>query len=146
MSLVKEAYILSGTIDLIAGQGNTVEIIDFKSEKKLDVNDPADREKLARYRRQLEIYAHIVEERTGQQVSKTHLYYTSEEAGVPTITFDADQRSIERTVVAFDRVVGRIEGGDFAIPERPAKLCADCDMRFYCDLKNWRFCAREASE
>ncbi|MBN1815584.1 MAG: ATP-dependent helicase [Anaerolineae bacterium] len=141
VSLVKDAYILSGTIDLIAGADDTVETVDFKSEKKLDVNDPADREKLARYRRQLEIYAHIVEERTGQQVSKTHLYYTSEEAGVPTISFDADQRSIERTVTAFDRVVGRIEAGDFAIPERPAKLCADCDMRFYCDLKNWRFCA-----
>ncbi|MEI2715478.1 MAG: hypothetical protein V9E98_00510 [Candidatus Nanopelagicales bacterium] len=55
------------------GEGNTVELVDFKSEKKLDVNAPKDRLKLDRYRRQLEVYAHLVEERTGQKVSKTHL-------------------------------------------------------------------------
>lgn len=139
VSLVKDAYILTGKVDLIQGQGNTVELVDFKSEKKLDVNDPKDREKLDRYRRQLEVYAHIVEERTGQVVSKTHLYYTSEEAGNPRITFDKDSRSIERTIATFDQVVGHIEAKDFRIPERPYKLCKECDMRHYCDAKNWRF-------
>jgi DNA helicase-2/ATP-dependent DNA helicase PcrA len=139
VSLVKDEYILAGTIDLIAGQEGTVELVDFKSEKKLDVNDPKDREKLDRYRRQLEVYAHIVEERTGQAVSKTHLYYTSEDAGNPYITFPKDTRSIERTIGTFDQVVGRIEHKDFAIPERPAKLCKECDMRHYCDAKNWKF-------
>ncbi len=71
VSLVKDEYILTGTIDLIAGRGNTVELVDFKSERKLDVNDPADRPKLERYRRQLEVYAHIVEERYGLEVSRT---------------------------------------------------------------------------
>ncbi|MCB0085556.1 MAG: PD-(D/E)XK nuclease family protein, partial [Caldilineaceae bacterium] len=53
VSLVKDEYILKGTIDLIRGERDTVEIVDFKSERKLDVNDPNDREKLDRYRRQL---------------------------------------------------------------------------------------------
>jgi DNA helicase-2/ATP-dependent DNA helicase PcrA len=139
VSLVKDEYILSGSIDLIQGEGNTVEIVDFKSEKKLDVNSLKDREKLDRYRRQLEVYAHIVEERTGQTVSKMHLYYTSEEAGNPYISFPKDDRSIDRTIGTFDQVVHRIEQRDFAIPERPTKLCKGCDMRFYCDAKNWRF-------
>lgn len=139
VSLVKDEYILAGTIDLIAGRDGTVELVDFKSEKKVDVNDPKDREKLDRYRRQLEVYAHIVEERTGQRVSKSHLYYTSEEAGNPYITFPKDTRSIERTIATFDEVVHRIEQKDFTIPERPAKLCKECDMRHYCDAKNWRF-------
>ena len=81
VSLVKDDYILSGSVDLIRGEAGTVEIVDFKSEKKLDVNYPKDREKLDRYRRQLEVYAHIVEQRTGEQVSRMHLYYTSEEDG-----------------------------------------------------------------
>lgn len=102
MSLVKDEYILSGSIDLIQGEGNTVEIVDFKSEKKLDVNNPKDREKLDRYRRQLEVYSHIVEERTGHTVSKMHLYYTSEESGNPYITLPKDTRSIERTIATFD--------------------------------------------
>ncbi|PSB25361.1 ATP-dependent helicase [Stenomitos frigidus] len=139
VSLVKDEYILSGSIDLIQGEGNTVEIVDFKSEKKLDVNNRKDREKLDRYRRQLEVYSHIVEERTGHTVSKMHLYYTSEESGNPYITFPKDDRSIDRTITTFDQVVHRIEGKDFQIPERPTKLCKGCDMRFYCDAKNWKF-------
>lgn len=139
VSLVKDDYILSGKVDLIVGEDNTVELVDFKAEKKPDVNNPEDRAKLDRYRRQLEVYAHIVEERTGQQVSKTHLYYTSEETGNPYVTFDKDSRSINKTIQTFDDVVRRIEARDFAIPARPAKLCEACDMRHYCDRKNWKF-------
>src|SRR5690606_4786401 len=139
VSLVKDDYILTGKVDLIAGEGNTVELVDFKSENKLDVNDPSDRDKLNQYRRQLEVYAHIVEERTGLTVSKTHLYYTGEEAGNPYVSFDKDDRAIERTIATFDKVVQRIESKDFAIPERPSKLCVECDMRHYCDAKHWKF-------
>jgi DNA helicase-2/ATP-dependent DNA helicase PcrA len=139
VSLVKAAYILTGKVDLIAGRDDTVELVDFKSERKLDVNDPKDRDKLNQYRRQLEVYAHIVEQRTGLPVSKTHLYYTGEDTGNPYISFDKDDRSIERTIATFDQVVQRIETKDFAIPERPTKLCLECDIRHYCDAKNWKF-------
>jgi DNA helicase II / ATP-dependent DNA helicase PcrA len=139
VSLVKDTYILAGTVDLIQGDDNTVEIVDFKSERKLDVNDPKDRAKLNQYRRQLEVYAYIVEERTGLVVSKTHLYYTGEESGNPRITFEKNQRSIAQTIQVFDNVVQRIEAKDFAIAERPVKLCRECDVRHYCGAKNWKF-------
>lgn len=139
VSLVKDEYILAGKVDLIQGEGDTVEVVDFKSERKLDVNDPKDRERLNQYRRQLEVYAHIIEQRTGLTVSRTHLYYTSEEGGNPYISFDKNSRSVERTIAVFDRVVQRIEAKDFAIPERPAKACSTCDLRHYCDAKTWEF-------
>lgn len=139
VSLVKEHYILAGKVDLIAGVGDTVELVDFKSERKLDVNDPRDREKLNQYRRQLEVYAHIVEQRTNQKISKTHLYYTGEESGSPYITFHRDGLSIEHTIHTFDTIVSRIEARDFAIAVRPTKLCHDCDIHHYCDAKNWKF-------
>ncbi|HDD62725.1 MAG TPA: ATP-dependent helicase [Chloroflexi bacterium] len=139
VSLVKDAYILTGKIDLIAGQDGTVEIVDFKSEKKPDVNDLKDRDKLERYRRQLEVYAHIVQERTGLEVSKSHLYYTSEKDGNPYITWDKDERAIENTIQTFDQVVDRIEERDYRIPERPIKVCQECDLQHYCDAKNWIF-------
>jgi DNA helicase II / ATP-dependent DNA helicase PcrA len=142
VSLVKDEYILTGKIDLIKGRDDTVEIVDFKAEKKPDVNHPDDREKLERYKRQLEVYAHIIEERYGLAVSKTHLYYTSEEAGNPRITWDKDERSLERTIKAFDGVVGRIERQDYGISDRPTKLCKNCDLRSYCDTKNWNFTGR----
>lgn len=139
VSLVKDEYILAGSVDLIEGNNNTVEIIDFKSEKKPDINNLKDRDKINRYRRQLEVYAHIVEERTGLKVSKTHLYYTSEESGNPYISFSVDAKSINSTIKTFDKVVHRIEQKDFSIPERPIKICKSCDMKFYCDTKNWYF-------
>jgi DNA helicase-2/ATP-dependent DNA helicase PcrA len=139
VSLVKEQYILTGKVDLITGQDGTVELVDFKSERKPDVNDLKDREKLNQYKRQLEVYAHIVEQRTNQKISRTHLYYTSEESGNPYITFRRDGQSTDQTIKTFDTVVSRIETRDFAIPARPPKLCKECDMRHYCDMKNWKF-------
>jgi DNA helicase-2/ATP-dependent DNA helicase PcrA len=139
VSLVKDDYILKGSIDLVRGQGDSVEIVDFKSEKKLDVNAPKDKAKLDRYRRQLEVYAHIVEQRLGLEVTKTHLYYTGEESGSPYISWDKNKGSIETTINTFDETVKRIECKDFRIAERPEKLCLDCDIRFYCDRKNWNF-------
>jgi len=137
VSLVKEDYILKGKIDLIQGEGDTVELIDFKSGNKPDVNDtdPHIRRALHGYRRQLEIYAHLVEERTGLAVSKMHLYYPKEDTGSPYITFSKDHSRIEETVRSFDEVVARIERKDFELlgMHKSEKLCGDCDMRYYCN-------------
>jgi len=137
ISLVKEQYILKGSVDLIVGEDNTVEIIDFKSEKKPDMEKNAER--IKHHQRQLEVYAHLVEERTGHKVSKMHLYFTGEETGLPTISFNKDGSSINNTINVFDKIVNRIENKDFSIAERPDKTCVDCDMRSYCDKKNWEF-------
>lgn len=137
ISLVKDQYILKGSVDLIRGEGDTVEIIDFKSEKKPDME--RDRDRLRRYQHQLEVYAHLVEERTGQKVSRMHLYYTGEGDGNPYVSFTKDDRAIGKTIARFDDIVARIERQDYGITARPAKLCLSCDMRAYCDNKNWKF-------
>ncbi len=137
ISLVKGEYILKGSVDLIVGEDNTVEVIDFKSEKKPDMEK--DSERIKHHKRQLEVYAHLVEERTGHKVSKMHLYFTGVESGVPTISFDKDGAAIDSTIKVFDNIVNRIESKDFGIKERPVKTCIDCDMKAYCDRKNWKF-------
>ena len=137
ISLVKDQYILKGSVDLIRGEHDTVEIIDFKSEKKPDMEK--DRDRLRQYQSQLEVYAHLVEERTGQTVSRMHLYYTGEDGGNPYVSFSKDDRAIGKTIARFDDIVARIERQDYGITARPAKLCQSCDMRAYCDNKNWKF-------
>lgn len=137
ISLVKDQYILKGSVDLIRGEHGTVEIIDFKSEKKPDMEK--DRERLRQCQSQLEVYAHLVEERTGQKVSRMHLYYTGEDGGNPYVSFSKDDRAIGKTIARFDDIVARIERQDYGIAARPAKLCLSCDMRAYCDNKNWKF-------
>lgn len=137
ISLVKEEYILKGNVDLIRGEGDTVEVVDFKSEKKPDMEK--DRDRLRQYQSQLEVYAHLIEERTGQKVSRMHLYYTGEQDGNPYVSFAKDDRAIGRTVARFDEIVHRIETADYRIAARPDRLCENCDMRAYCDAKNWNF-------
>lgn len=130
VSLVKPDYIIEGKIDLIRGEGDTVEIVDFKAERKPDMEKM--RERLERYRRQLHIYAHLVEERTGQKVSKMHLYYTGEDDGVPTITYPYTKSAVEGTMAAFDDTVGKIMKKDFRRCADDPKVCNECDFRFYC--------------
>ncbi len=137
VSLVKDRYILKGFVDLVRGHDGTVEIVDFKSEKKPDME--RDRDRLWQYQRQLEIYAHLIEERTGQKVSRMHLYYTGEESGYPYVSFTKSDRAIDETIGQVDRIVNKIEAMDYTMPARPQKLCEDCDMRPYCDQKNWHF-------
>lgn len=137
ISLIKDHYILKGNVDLIRGENGTVEIIDFKSEKKPDMEK--DRDRLRQYQHQLEVYAHLVEGRTGQKVSRMHLYYTGEDGGNPYVSFTKDDRAIGKTIARFDDIVARIKRQDYQIAARPAKLCQSCDMRAYCDNKNWKF-------
>ena len=141
VSLVKEGYILKGTIDLIKGENGTVELIDFKSGDKPDVNatDELTRTTLDRYRRQLEVYAHLVEERTGHTVSKMHLHYPKEENGSPYITFNKNNSAIHHTIESFDKVVENIENKNFDMSHitKNHKLCGDCDMRYHCNPRQY---------
>ena len=130
VSLVKPDYIIEGNVDLIKGEGGTVEIVDFKSEKKPDIVTNAER--LQHYRRQLHIYAHLVEERTGYKVSKMHIYYTGEEDSVPTITYPYTQTAIDGTIAAFDDTVQKILRKEYRTCADSAKTCRECDFRFYC--------------
>lgn len=130
VSLVKTDYIIDGKIDLIKGEGDTVEIVDFKSEHKPDIEKMRDR--LEQYRRQLNIYAYLVEQRTGKKVSKMNLYYTAEENGVPTITYPYQKMAVEGTMEAFDDTVHKIMKKDFHRCADDPKICKNCDFRFYC--------------
>lgn len=140
VSLVKEDYILKGTIDLVEGENGTVELVDFKSGEKPDVNtnDEFKRRILNQYRRQLEIYAYLIEQRYGHKVSAMHLYYPKVESGNPRITYRYNQGNIENTIEAFEEVVHKIENKDYSMKNvcRNEKHCSDCDLRFYCNFND----------
>lgn len=133
VSLVQPEYIIEGKIDLIKGEGDTVELVDFKSERKPDMEKMRDR--IEQYRRQLHIYAYLIEQRTGQKVSKMHLYYTGEENGNPMISFPYTKSAIEGTVSAFDDTVHKIMKKDFKHGCDNPITCKNCDFRHYCGNK-----------
>ena len=130
VSLVKPDYILAGKIDLIRGEKDTVEIVDFKSEKKPDAQKEATY--FERYKKQLQVYAHLVEERKGKKVSKLTLFYTGESQGQPTITFPYNKEDISATVNEFDEIVHRIKKKEFGEQSSNSKTCSNCDFRHYC--------------
>lgn len=133
VSLVQEGYILEGSVDLIQGDHDTVEVVDFKGEKKPDLE--ADRDRVRHYRRQLEVYGYLIEQRLGKTVSKLHIHYTGESHGNPRISFPMSAPSVEATIKAFDGTVREIESKNYAVATRPEKLCVNCDMKHYCDRK-----------
>jgi DNA helicase-2/ATP-dependent DNA helicase PcrA len=132
ISLVKPNYVLVGSVDLIKGKGETVEIVDFKSEAVPEGSMGGNAEQ---YKRQLEIYAHLVEEKIGKKVSKMHLYYTGSKESIPYVTFERNSENISKTVSAFDSVVQKIESKDYRMNSRPVKICMDCDFKGYCNNK-----------
>ena len=137
VSIPTETFILHGVIDLLRGEGDSVEIVDFKTDKKPDVNNREDMARVANYRRQLEVYSRIVEEKFGKPVSKMHLYYTRTEGENPYVTWDFDSRRVEGTLKKFGETVARIESHQFSNAKvvKCARLCDGCDMRFYCNYK-----------
>jgi DNA helicase-2/ATP-dependent DNA helicase PcrA len=134
VSLLQKDYILRGKIDLIRGEGDKVEVLDFKTEKKPAINTPEGREKLERYRRQLDVYAHIVEGKHGYGVSRMHLYFTGADSESPYVSYDFEERNVARTIVKIDGVVRKIEDKDYGMSDgqKTDQLCGNCDMRHYC--------------
>ena len=130
VSLVKPDYIIKGVIDLIKGEGDTVELVDFKTERKPDLF--YEKERIEKTKRQLQVYAHLVEEQTGHKVSNMNIYYTGEENGSPTISFPYQQDEVASTVQGFDDVVHKILRKEFTDTSKSSKVCAECDFRYYC--------------
>ena len=61
-----------------------------------------------------------------------HIYYTGEDSGVPTITYQYTKSAVEGTMAAFDDTVKKIMKKDFRRCAEDPKVCNTCDFRFYC--------------
>ena len=130
INLVLPEYILQGVIDLVEGEGDTVEIVDYKTGPKPEIADHPER--VEHYRKQLEIYAYLIEKRYGKKVRRMHLYYTSTLTGDPVISFDWSREAVDRTVAEISRTVRKIENKDFEQGAQNTYACRFCDLRFVC--------------
>ncbi len=133
LELVKDDYIMDGTIDLLQGEGDTVDIVDFKTGKKPSLTSPL----LEHYRGQLEVYAYLVEEKLKKKVGHLILYFTGSQD--PEIRFPASRERVEARIAQFDTTVHRIMAEDFnhkakAGGDGQRTACQHCDWKWYC----WR--------
>lgn len=128
--LVLPDYILLGVVDLIEGQGDTVEIVDYKTGPKPNIDSHP--ESIEHYRKQLEVYAYLIEKRYGKKVSRMHLYYTNCQNDDPMITFEWTRESIERTMEEIAETIRNIETKNYEQSATNAYVCTYCDMRYVC--------------
>jgi len=130
INLILPEYILQGIIDLVEGDGDTVEIVDYKTGPKPDYeNHP---ERVEHYKKQLEIYAYLIEKRYSKTVSRMHLYYTSTLEGNPIISFDWSREAIDSTIEEITETVRHIENKDFENDVQNNYACRFCDMKHVC--------------
>ena len=132
ISLVREDYILKGKTDLISIRDGETEITDFKSGSKPNININRDRERLETYRRQLNVYAYLVEKSSGLKVNRMKLYYTGESSGTPEIVYVYDEAEAEKVIAGLDETVRKIISRDFEHRTSNIDICHECDFRFYC--------------
>ncbi|WP_207745349.1 ATP-dependent helicase [Clostridium tyrobutyricum] len=128
LSYPMDDFILNGQVDMLKGEGDTVEIVDFKTgDKPSSMTDSM----LRSYEKQLQVYAHLVEQKYGVEVSKMKLYYLSA-AEDPIIAFEKDNERISDMMEEFSDVVKKIKSHEFNTRTSDTSICKDCDMRYYC--------------
>jgi len=134
VSLEKEKYILNGKIDLVLGKDDKLEILDFKAQKK----PKNDKVLIEKYRKQLCIYGHILEQRYKKKPQRLVIYWTGEkDKNKARMVFDYDHLIVDEAVKEFDTVVDKILKRDFEIKETPKpEYCRECDLKRYCVSKN----------
>jgi DNA helicase-2/ATP-dependent DNA helicase PcrA len=130
VSLEKESYVLAGSIDLVANADGTFEILDFKTGSKPEPGDAL----LDSYYRQLCIYAHIYQGRTGRKPDQLVLYWTGEyERDQARMVFPYVEADVDQAMDYFEKIVRDIQKQNFQMDHAPEpKVCNECDFKSYC--------------
>lgn len=130
VSLEKEGYVLTGAVDLLLADDGSLEVLDFKSQRRPADNDPV----VPTYYQQLCIYAHILEQRQGRRPDRLLLYWTGE----PTrrralMNFEYRPEDAAHAAAHFDSVVAEVQAQHFDVVRPPDRaVCKECDFRSYC--------------
>jgi len=130
VSVEKPAYILTGKIDLLLGGDGKLELLDFKSQ----IRPTRDDAYLDVYKKQLHLYAHILEQRYGRRPDRLLLYWTAEERREDALmVFPYEPAKVAEAGRHFDAVVERIAAREFAVHKAPEpKICQECDFKTFC--------------
>lgn len=130
VTLEKKGYILTGAVDLLLADDGSLEVLDFKSQKRPPDGDPA----VKTYYQQLCIYAHILEQRRGRKPDRLLLYWTGEPTRERALmSFDYRPDDVDDAVAHFDEVVAAVRAQHFDVLVPPDRtICKECDFRTYC--------------
>ncbi|MCX8106738.1 MAG: ATP-dependent helicase [Ignavibacterium album] len=134
VSVEKDDYIITGKVDLLLGRDNKLEVLDFKSQSRPEMNDSI----LERYKKQLNLYAYILKERYNKEPERLYIYWTAEEKRKDALMeIEYDPKLVEEAGKHFDSVAKSILNRSYEINNWPdkTKVCKECDFKFYCRVE-----------
>ncbi|MBQ7578160.1 MAG: UvrD-helicase domain-containing protein [Synergistaceae bacterium] len=132
LKLIRDDYIITGRADLICSDNGQIDIIEFKTGTKPNININHDRARLETHKRQLNIYAYIFSQTTGQKVNRLRLYYMFDGSTSPEIVYDYNESEAQEFINGFDEIVQEIRNKDFSRRTDNHETCRECEFRFYC--------------
>ncbi len=136
VNLVMDKFILQGIVDLLEyyPDEDVFEIVDYKTGSKPDhIEYP---ESISHYKKQMEIYAYLIEKRFGKRVRRMKLYYTSVIDNDPYIVFEFKRENIDRTISEITETIKNIEDKKFHDECRNSYSCRFCTMKYVCGKDN----------
>ena len=143
----QQDYILHGNVDVLAqsdvADSNNVEIWDYKGARRPSMSAP----EYQRYVFQLQVYADLYRQKTGQTPTKAILYFLNELAPDPApqtrpvnalLEVTLDPPAVQQALDSFGRTVHRIEDARSSrqwpdpIEDPGEATCDACDLRWNC--------------
>jgi DNA helicase-2/ATP-dependent DNA helicase PcrA len=105
-------------------------VLDFKAQSRPSDGHPS----ISTYYKQLCIYAHLLEKRSGRKPDRLVIYWTGEEdKNRASMSFAYDPQDVIQAVNHFDQVVKEIQAQNFLVETPPEKkVCDECDFRNLC--------------
>jgi hypothetical protein len=140
-------YILHGNVDVLVASdvGNgAVEIWDYKGAYRPSLNDPD----YQRYVFQMQVYADLYRQKTGQAPTKAVLYFLNELSGTNApqtrpvnalLEVSLDAHEVQQALQSFGQTVQQIEGCRMTrhwpnpVDAPALQTCNACDLRWNCN-------------
>jgi len=130
-----EDTLISGLIDLVKRQtpeGESIDIIDFKTEKALDANDEIAKLIEARNADQVILYGIGHEKSYGMLPEGTYVHYLDEIEGGDRKLVQYTDKEKTRVINKVREAVGNIKRSDFPCSPAHQALCVSCDFKDVC--------------
>lgn len=131
ISLALDDYIITGNVDMIFGNDDSIKIIDFKTgtnPKKAGKEDL-----LYQYISQLHLYANLYEKTKNQNIDRLGLYFTGVNNDENYLEFEVNDDILRENMTHIENTIIAIEQDSEYEKTKDVTRCKTCDLRFMCN-------------
>ncbi|MGM0411401.1 MAG: ATP-dependent DNA helicase [Bacillota bacterium] len=129
VAIEKDDYYINGKIDLVLNDSGNYELVDFKSQKKIESPNL-----LKKYELQMATYSNLIKQKYGIEVKDAYIYWAGEkDPSDAKMSLEIEDEDVKKADDHFDNIVNKIQNKEFEVEETPPrKICRECDFRYAC--------------